>query len=133
MARIFDAGIDFGIDDSTDRPIVRRRVPRKVLKADGSIARRDRLRGITVCVCWVFGRCKGNRHTGTCDCLPGNLLLVGVFTNDVFDEFYPLINVTRIDDNRSRYDVAERVHPDLLVEVKDLHRKIALEPETLAV
>ena len=133
MARIFDAGIDFGIDDSTDRPIVRRRVPRKVLKADGSIARRDRLRGITVCVCWVFGRCKGNRHSGTRDCLPGNLLLVGVFTNDVFDEFYPLINVTRIDDNRSRYDVAERVHPDLLVEVKDLHRKIALEPETLAV
>ena len=65
--------------------------------------------------------------------LPGNLLLVGVFTNDVFDEFYPFINVTRIDDNRSRYDVAERVHPDLLVEVKDFHRKIALEPETLAV
>lgn len=65
--------------------------------------------------------------------LPGNLLLVGVFTNDVFDEFYPLLNVTRIDDNRSRYDVAERVHSDLLVEVKDFHRKIALEPETLAV
>ena len=73
------------------------------------------------------------RHSGTRDCLPGDLLLVGVFANDVFDEFYPLINVTRIDDNRSRYDVAERVHPHLLVKVKDLHRKIALEPETLTV
>jgi hypothetical protein len=74
-----------------------------------------------------------HRHSGTHDCLPGNLLLVGVFTNNVFDEFYPFINIARIDDNRSRYDVAERVHPDLLVEVKDLHRKIALEPEPLAV
>jgi hypothetical protein len=73
------------------------------------------------------------RHSGTRDFLPGDLLLVGVFANDVFDEFYPLINVTRIDDNRPGYDVGEGVHPHLLVKVKDLHRKIALEPETLTV
>src|SRR4029077_18116482 len=73
------------------------------------------------------------RDTRTPGLSPGGLFFLGLFANDVFDEFYPLINVVCVDDDRSGYDVGQRMHPHFLVKVKNLHRKISLKPETLTV
>ena len=43
------------------------------------------------------------------------IVFVGLFANDVFDEFYPLINVACVDDNRSGYDVGQGCIPIFLL------------------
>src|SRR3984957_5831117 len=58
--------------------------------------------------------------------LPGELLFVSVFPNDSFDKFYPLIDVSLVDDNWPGHDITDGVHSHLFVEVKNFHRQVAL-------
>lgn len=58
--------------------------------------------------------------------LPGELFLVGVFPDDSFHKFYPLIDVSLVDDNWPSNDVTDGAHSHLFVEVKNFHRQVAL-------
>src|SRR5262245_21242645 len=94
-----------------------------------------RMRSPTVAEVSLNPRGRGNitARVASSDCLPGDLLLVGVLPNGRLHKFYPLSHIALVDDNRSGNDVIQRGHSHLLVEIEDLHREITLEPQTLAV
>src|SRR5260370_6650090 len=76
-------------------------------------------------------RSRLREHLEPINCLPGYLLFVSFLTNNVFDVFYPVINVTLIDHDRSGNNVIQRAYFHLFVEIKHFHREITLEPKSL--